>query len=286
MNARTGKMDDFLDDLQEHLGDHETEFYNKDKRDLEMLSIETNRYNCDNFVNNNGRHVIRLCKDFDVKIVNGRFGLDKHIGHLTCHKNNGGSMVDYALLSTSLLPSVKNFYIDKLDKCLSDIHSPICLEISFKMGQKNKIDQSNVYEKLKFRSFWKPELKDDYISAFSNEDIIKSYINLVSIQPVGPHTTQDQVDNLTTELSNIYLEPAKTTGLCKKVSKGGRQPRKNPKKPWFDNFCSDKRKLLMKSKNKVLKAKNGTEKATAEMEYQITGKEYKVDGVNHCVGST
>ena len=87
------------------------------------------------------------------------------------------------------------------------------------MGQKNKIDQSNVYEKLKFRSFWKPELKDDYISAFSNEDIIKSYINLVSIQPVGPHTTQDQVDNLTTELSNIYLEPAKRLDFVKKYQK-------------------------------------------------------------------
>ena len=80
------------------------------------------------------------------------------------------------------------------------------------------------FEKIQFKSFWKPESKDEYVGAFSDADIVKSYINITSVKPVGKHTTQEEVDQLTDELSNVYLNPAKQVGLCKKATKATKAP--------------------------------------------------------------
>ena len=38
--------------------------------------------------------LIDLCQEFGLRIVNGRFGDDKHIGNFTCYNNSGCSVVD------------------------------------------------------------------------------------------------------------------------------------------------------------------------------------------------
>ena len=66
----------------------------------------------------------------DLKIVNGRVGREMHIGHYTCYTSRGKSTIDYAVVSMDLFSSIDDFYIDVLDKCMSDVHCPICLTIS------------------------------------------------------------------------------------------------------------------------------------------------------------
>ena len=61
----------------------------------------------------------------DFKIANGRIGRDKILGKFTCHTSNGQSTIDYAIVSTELFPNIVDFYVDVLDKCLSDVHCPI-----------------------------------------------------------------------------------------------------------------------------------------------------------------
>ena len=64
-------------------------------------------------------------------IVNGRFGMDGDVGHYTCQRYNGKSTIDYVLLSATFIPYISNFHVDVFDKCLSDAHSPICLNLIF-----------------------------------------------------------------------------------------------------------------------------------------------------------
>ena len=92
-----------------------------DKHDL------LERINKDGYTNNNGNKLIELCKMSDLKIANGRMGKDRGIGNYTCHTTNGKSTIDFAILSMELFPYVDDFYVDIPDKCMSDVHCPICL---------------------------------------------------------------------------------------------------------------------------------------------------------------
>ena len=90
------------------------------------------RVNKDGHTNNNGNKLIELCKMSDLKIANGRLCKDRGIGNYTCHTTNGNSTIDSALLSMELFPYVDDFYVDILDKYMSDVHCPICLVMLFK----------------------------------------------------------------------------------------------------------------------------------------------------------
>ena len=85
--------------------------------------------NKDGYTNNNGNKLIESCKMSDLKIANGRIGKDRGIGNYTCHTTNGNNTIDFAILSMELFPYVDDFYVDILDKCMSDVHCPICLEM-------------------------------------------------------------------------------------------------------------------------------------------------------------
>ena len=86
-----------------------------------------NRVNMDAYVNNNGKRLIKLCKMSDINIANGKIGRDKILGNFTCHTSNGQSTIDYTIVSMELFPNIVHFYVDVLDKCLSDVHCPMCI---------------------------------------------------------------------------------------------------------------------------------------------------------------
>ena len=44
---------------------------------LSELGITTDRFNNDLMITSNGLHLIDICKSFDLRIINGRFGDDK-----------------------------------------------------------------------------------------------------------------------------------------------------------------------------------------------------------------
>ena len=122
-NSRVGTVSDFEQEF-EHDGSN-----------LEMNShkvyFEENdlikRANRDMLINNNGKKLIELCKMSDLKLTNGRIGTDKALGHYTCHTSQGKSAIDFGVVSMELFPYIADFYIDVYDRCISDVHSPICL---------------------------------------------------------------------------------------------------------------------------------------------------------------
>ena len=99
-----------------------------------------------------------LCRNHDVKIVNGRSGLDSDIGKYTCIKLKGNSIINYGITSTSLLKMISILKVHSLVKCLSDTHCPINLYVSLKCtkftydNQDLNIHDENPYGESNFNS--------------------------------------------------------------------------------------------------------------------------------------
>ncbi|CAG2252847.1 unnamed protein product [Mytilus edulis] len=108
MNARTGKCPDFI------TGDS-CQINNFDAKNLipnyYEVDTEISRNNQDNVTNVQGKSLLELCIASRLRILNGRF-IGDSLGYYTYMSINGYSAVDYALISESLLSSVKYFKTD------------------------------------------------------------------------------------------------------------------------------------------------------------------------------
>ena len=71
--------------------------------------------------------LIELCKMFNLCLANGRIGNDKNKGDFTCIKPNSNSIINYAVFSIILLPSIVGFTVHEYDGILSDVHGIISL---------------------------------------------------------------------------------------------------------------------------------------------------------------
>jgi endonuclease/exonuclease/phosphatase family metal-dependent hydrolase len=118
-NARTGKLEDFIStDGNRHI-------QNLVQDDLD----QTKRENFDNTVNSHGKHLLELCKNCDLRILNGRTKGDS-LGEPTFHSKNGISTIDYVICDINLLKYIK-FLVVKPPNYFSD-HSQITFWIEMK----------------------------------------------------------------------------------------------------------------------------------------------------------
>ena len=154
-----------------------------------MLKIKSKLLHAPNVLsclNHNGKKLIELCKISDLKIVNGRIGTDKSFGNYTCHTTKGQSTIDYVVMSMELFPKTMDFYIDTLDRCMSDVHCPVCLIFS---SDKNIVTHHNEVEnvtadngnyniKNNVTCKWNEQLREQYTLAFNIEEIENFIKNL------------------------------------------------------------------------------------------------------------
>ena len=188
-------------------------------------------------------------------------------------KSIGQSTVDYAITSAPLFPFISDFWIGDYDCCMSDVHLPVCLNLSIQQEVEKIQVADEKCERVEFKSGWKSEKKNDYQAGFSLNKIqqLSEKINNMNSSEI----MQEHIDQLTTELTDIIVEPAKKAGLCKKTRKNVKKSRVNPRKPWFNESCETSRRKYFKSKNTIWKAKNPKEKEHCIKNMKEKGKEYK-----------
>ena len=83
-NKRTSNIDDILfvnEDVLHNLN-IDTDMLDQNN-DQNSISIPK-RVSCDTTVKNYGYWLIEFCKTFGIHILNGHYGIDKNVGHLTC----------------------------------------------------------------------------------------------------------------------------------------------------------------------------------------------------------
>ena len=257
-NSRCGTLCDTVTYEKEVLSS--TGFSDEDSNFIEQQAL-LQRKSEDVIVNKNGKNLISLCKSFNLRILNGRFGSDKGVGSYTCHTPRGESLVDYVLVSDCLVPHVSDFNVDFLDTTLSDVHSAIHVSLSscsVAPQQSNQNEDINIENTIpteqrpSYREKWKPDIEDTFLQNF-NEDKIDHLLETLN-NMTGDNITQTNIDSATTEMVNIFIETAQNVGLCKENKRHNRShkrtySRRHPKKDWFDEDCESKRKEYMKTKN-------------------------------------
>ena len=63
------------------------------------LPVRSSCSSQDKKINEYGRKLVNLCISSNLRIINGRLGMDRDIGKYNCIKKNGSSVVDYILCS-------------------------------------------------------------------------------------------------------------------------------------------------------------------------------------------
>ena len=121
LNARTGKLDDFLrlNNLQKYLEVYEG---------IDTISddvIETRVTRDPTFINTYGQQLTNLCKNNNLYILNGRTNGD-YDGKITCIANKGKTIVDYFIASRCIEHLIVNLNITPRPE--SD-HFPLVLTI-------------------------------------------------------------------------------------------------------------------------------------------------------------
>ena len=163
-NARTANCLDYIPN------DTLSYVFSDKSLDYPTDSFCLSRRSKDEKINNFGHSLLEMCCSFDMHIMNGRLFND-HDGNFTYFSTNGQSVIDYIIASPDLFSYVSYFSVEDID--LSD-HFPICCTLSMseslQANLSNDTDPAHANDSLItwIKMKWKHELKDNFLSKFSD----------------------------------------------------------------------------------------------------------------------
>lgn len=190
------------------------------------------RNNKDSVLNRFGSSLIELCCMHNLHMFNGRLFGDKG-GNFTCTANDGHSVVDYCLGSTSLFSYVMDFYVGTDD--FSD-HFPLCCKLTFDncSAQNVNVDHNQnltcatVYK-------WKDVCKDNFVQHFSQ-----------LFDAFSASLTETNIVTKLQEFNNLF----KQAGESMKKRQSNQLPRSNIQPELWDNECEQPKSVKYKSLRK------------------------------------
>lgn len=276
-NARTGTLDDCGPPDDAHVPKTTCQDISlfDSAHAISLLGIDLNRYSQDSIASHHGYQLIQCLRATDLRIVNGRFGSDTGIGRFTCTNANGQSVIDYMIMSTCLLPNVTSFEVDVLDKCLSDVHCPLPMNIAFKRENPHPDTVANSCDgshqplcgaagRPVLHTKWNCKMAELFEGSF-DEASIRALTEELDKTTDNLHTTStDTLNELTGKLCETMLLPARAHGMCKqKIQRNHKQRSATAydNKPWFDSACVARRKEYLSAKDKFKLNRSGEDKA-------------------------
>ena len=281
-NSRTGSLNDIMiREFQDDILDESLYAFPNILDIFNSLDIPIDRSNKDVTINKNGRSLIQMCQLQELCIVNGRIGTDRNIGSLTCAN---ASTVDYMICSPDLLHKIQDCTIDTPCKMMSDKHSPIKVRIN--LGE--NITQANCSrntEECNTNNFgtnckWDEEKKAEFQMSFDAIKINEFSLNLSLADATA--ILQDAMENIVKELKDIFMEPAKATGMYKQHTLPKTNKKKKQNKPWFNNTCKSSIENYNKFRKTISKPPNINEedslKAMAKAHKKLIRKEKRKYG--------
>ena len=218
-----------------------------------QLGFAVSRYSLDKEINAYGRRLIDMCKSTNIHIANGRIGLDKGIGQLTC-KN--ASLVDYVIMSPQIFPYVKTFHVEAFNELYSDVHNAITFSI--RSMSNLQIRNENNYKNTSPAASQlppRPKWDKDKCYTFKNrlDILVLDEVNLEIDKTIHGNNsnykliTQKKINDLVDSVCLILTEAAEDNPSTNKPKKPLPEIRKNTK-PWFNKTCKIKRSEYYKAK--------------------------------------
>ena len=190
------------------------------------------RHNTDNQTNLHGELLTKICKNFNMKILNGRF-LGDSLGYCTFHNLNGSSCVDYMLASNHVFYNVLYFQVLPPNE-LSD-HSIICTTMKCKIGDNYCIKPQNTGCKtntVKGHFLWSNECKPAFQTALMEPSSVDEIMHL---DEALNNSNSIDIDDINNRLSNIYTAAAFKTLVYKSRPIIQLKKKHIKSKPWMSN---------------------------------------------------
>ena len=279
MNARTRTEPDYINNTKNPL-----DLTSAHLTDIDSTLHQSNRCSRDQIITNpNGKRLNNLCKEFDLRILNGRC-LDDSLGQFTCFNWNGCSVVDYCVVSKELLNDVHSFQVMQLTE-LSN-HCPIWFALKLRSNPAIPLhNDTNSLDNLPTSYKWNVLLKDKFLKSLSTPDSLK---NITSFNEQSFNEVKPQISDIncaTSMLTNIIIEAAEKS----LHSKSTRKKRFVKKRKWFTQDCNSLRKqlrVLGKSLSKFpldpfLRGEYFNLKKKCRKETKLAKKRYEEKIMNH-----
>ena len=191
------------------------------------------RNNCDSVINSHGEKIIKMCKTYDFKMLNGRTKGDS-VGNYTHFNNNKGtSTVDYSLCNQHIYKYVENFVILPMNE-LSD-HSKIVTFL--KSIPQNKVHDDYDWKKLKLKFIW-----DNKSRGLFGKNLLQDQHE---IDEIAQRIEAGLIESTGEMIQKLFYNAALQTFKQKilKTQKDWKKKKKNGKK-WFDTECNDLKKSV------------------------------------------
>lgn len=180
------------------------------------------RSNQDKVKNKSGNLLLELCVSASLRILNGRTAGDS-LGSYTCHKYNGNSSVDYAIVSEDAINDIVYFYVhDELSDLSDHCQISMCINgLNFKSVQEDNSKFNVLPESFKWS-----ETSDIryYTSISSKQGTVQNLKDKLSNENMDINECVDS-------LSDLLLSAAKSSLKSKTV----RNIKVTNRKKWYNN---------------------------------------------------
>ena len=199
------------------------------------------KFSEDKIVNVQGRRLLDFCKMSSLRILNGRMGVDYHIGRITCVTYNGQSLVDYVLSSPSLMQSISSF--DVLSQTLYSDHNPIVFSVQSSFTKLIQEEPQSVSKMC-----WRPDHKDNFITSLDSPEGTEKLDKVLSLLK-GKHVDENNVVEKSVTSFTCALRMVSDQYFYGKVNHK-RTEGNNNKPTWADNEWLETKKDFFRSRDK------------------------------------
>ena len=190
--------------------------------------------------NNSGKLLLSICRETSLRIINGRM-IGDLLGNFTSIHYNGCSVVDYTLVSESLLKSVIHFKVHDFT-ALSD-HCPIVCSIKT-AGESHIFTEKVKLDSLPGKFLWNTDSIESYSKNMSHPDIRKRFQDFENKEFTDTDASVEA-------FNNILLDVAKSS--TKYIQNLNMKMKRKKNKPWFNQSCKDMKNILKKYEKLVRK---------------------------------
>ena len=232
-NSRTGKYSDTV-------SQEGNSIITNDQSESAFQPAQRNSF--DNLLNSHGKKLLEICKNLDLRIVNGRVNGDT-LGRPTFHGKNGTSVIDYIICDQCTFLNVANFVV-KQPSYLSD-HSAIVawlnLNTSLPASETQSSTSTNRLISLPRQFCWENDSYLKFRNALRTEPIQILIREFMERNTEDVNVSLDDAVNILTAASKLCLK-IKTKRSRKRI-------RITSSKKWFDRECQLKRYELRKLSN-------------------------------------
>lgn len=195
------------------------------------------RNSMDKTLDSRGKHLLEICIQSQLCILNGRC-LGDTLGNFTCHNYNGSSVVDYSIVSENLYNDIVYFNVEKLNGVLSD-HSMITTMIKIQKPIKLNTRNINLHKISRNLIKFTESTKTQYQNNLNNPTTKSKIINLIN------NCNMDNVDETIKSFNDILIQqlPKQPHRTRKNIKRHKPKIKQNK---WYDNTLYNLKKLVIK----------------------------------------